>query len=123
VAVLSVPGGRRCAADQVPSARTAPNVPETQVLSRDKDLSSFLFVNACLKAMKAKLDEKLDEMSLADSEKQNDDTENDIQESLISSSQAPSENYSENMSGKQNDETGISENLESLSKTSTEHHS
>merc|ERR1719356_558048 len=79
-----------------------------------------------LKRMKnhlAKLDEKLDEMSLADSEKENDDTENDIQESLISSSQAPSENYSENMSGKQNDETGISEILESLSKTSTEHHS
>ena len=50
--------------------------------------------------MKAKLDEKLDEMSLADSEKQNDDTENDIQESLISSSQPPSENYSENTSGK-----------------------
>ena len=69
--------------------------------------------------MKAKLDEKLDEMSLADSEKQNDDTENDIQESLISSSQPPSENTS----GKQNDETGISEILESLSKTSTEHHS
>lgn len=57
----------------------------------------------------AKLDEKLDEMSLADSEKQNDDTENDIQESLISSSNVPSENYSHN--------------LESSSKTSTEHHS
>ena len=112
--VLCVPDGRRSAADQVPSVRRAPNVP---------DLSSFLFVNACLKAMKAKLDEKLDEMSLADSEKENDDTENDIQESLISSSQAPSENYSENMSDKQNDETGISEILESLSKTSTEHHS
>ena len=82
-----------------------------------------MLVNAYLKAMKAKLDEKLDEMSLADSEKQNDDTENDIQESLISSSQPPSENYSENTSGKQNDETGISEILESLSKTSTEHHS
>ena len=73
--------------------------------------------------MKAKLDEKFDEMSLADSEKQNDDTENDIQESLISSSQPPSENYSENTSGKQNDETGVSEILESLPKTSTEHHS
>ena len=69
-------------------------------------------------SQKAKLDEKLDDMSLADSEKQNDDTENDIQESLISSSQAPSENYSENVSGKQTDET---ENLETL--TSTEHHS
>ena len=73
--------------------------------------------------MKAKLDEKLDEMSLADSEKQNDDTENDIKESLISSSEAPSENYSENISDKRNDETGVSEILESLSKTSTEHHS
>ena len=82
-----------------------------------------MLVNAHLKAMKAKLDEKFDEMSLADSEKQNDDTENDIQESLISSSQPPSENYSENTSGKQNDETGVSEILESLPKTSTEHHS
>ena len=71
-------------------------------------------------SQKAKLDEKLDDMSLADSEKQNDDTENDIQESLISSSQAPSENYSENVSGKQTDET---ENLETLTQTSTEHHS
>ena len=62
-------------------------------------------------------------MSLADSKKQNDDTENDIQESLISTSQAPSENYSENVSGKQTDETVNSENLESLTKTSTEHHS
>ena len=69
--------------------------------------------------MKAKLDEKLDEMSLADSEKQNDDTENDIQESLISSSQPTSENTF----GKQNGKTGISGILESLSKTSTEHHS
>ena len=71
-------------------------------------------------SQKAKLDEKLDDMSLADSEKQNDDTENDIQESLISSSQVPSENYSENVSGKQTDET---ENLETLTQTSTEHHS
>ena len=71
-------------------------------------------------SQKAKLDEKLDDMSLADFEKQNDDTENDIQESLISSSQVPSENYSENVSGKQTDET---ENLETLTQTSTEHHS
>ena len=51
-----------------------------------------MLVNAYLKAFKAKLEEKLDEMSLADSKKHNDDTENDIQES---SSQLPSENYSE----------------------------
>jgi len=42
-----------------------------------------MLVNAYLQAIKAKLEEKLDEMSLADSEKHNDDTENDIQGVII----------------------------------------
>ena len=102
-----------------------PIFPHAEIGPNDhrEDAAHFSLTNVYLKSMKAKLDEKLDEMSLADSEKQNDDTENDIKESLISSSEAPSENYSENISDKRNDETGVSEILESLSKTSTEHHS